>query len=185
MATEDPTAERWLPIQGYEGLYEVSDFGRVRRLDTRIATKGGATKRWNGRILIAKPRGNGYVRITLHGNSKSKTHSVHRLVLCAFLRNPTAGEVANHIDFNRTNNCIDNLEWTTQKGNVHHAIAAGRFHVSRGEASGGAKLTTDGVIDIRRRVANGERQTDIASEYGVSKVAICQVVGRSRWAHVP
>ena len=100
--------ERWSAIRGYEGEYEVSDLGRVRSIKS-----GG---------LILKPdiKRNGYHTVCLwHKNSK-KNRLVHRLVAEAFLPNPSNLEEINHLDEDKGNNRLDNLEWCSRKYNMNY-----------------------------------------------------------------
>ena len=101
----------WKDITGYEGLYQVSDDGHIRRI-----LANGKT-----RPVKNRPSGNGYYTVCLSDHCKKKTFAVHRLVAETFLRVPTDMEV-NHKDGNKLNNNVDNLEWVTQKQNQHHAI---------------------------------------------------------------
>lgn len=103
--------EMWMPIVGYEGIYEVSNFGRVK------SNKFGKER-------ILKPYDcHGYREVDLRLNNKSKRFRVHRLVAVAFIpnQNPEIKTFINHKDGNRGNNHVDNLEWCTQSENVEHA----------------------------------------------------------------
>ena len=94
----------------YTGLYQVSNLGRVRSL--------GNDKTRKERILKPKINNKGYLQVILCKNGKVKTFLVHRLVATAFIPNPDNLPVVNHRDENPLNNCVDNLEWCTQKYNV-------------------------------------------------------------------
>lgn len=107
------SSEVWKPIAGYEGLYEVSNQGRVRSL------KGKQKIRKFWKI------NRGYMSVRLSKNGKSQTCLVHRLVAATFCNKPEGCDVVNHIDNNPLNNQAENLEWVTQKRNVHHAASVG------------------------------------------------------------
>lgn len=108
--------ERWKPVKGYEGLYDVSDAGRVRSLK-RTTT--------NGRILtLHTSQQNGYVYATLCKNGVKRSKRVHRLVMTAFAPDTEKPQI-NHKDGNKTNNALCNLEWCTGKENMAHAYATG------------------------------------------------------------
>lgn len=107
--------EVWEDVKGYEGYYQVSNIGRVKSL-TRKYTKE--------RILKHNIR-NGYKAVILCVEGKPKNVSVHRLVATAFIDNSNNYPVINHIDGNRTNNEMCNLEWCTQSHNVTSAIESG------------------------------------------------------------
>lgn len=98
--------EEWKDIEGYEGLYQVSNLGRVYSCKS-------------DRIL--KPSGDKYLHVALCTNNKPKTTLLHRLVAEAFISNPENKPQVNHIDGDKMNNMVDNLEWTTAQENINHA----------------------------------------------------------------
>ena len=113
--------EVWKSVVGYEGLYEVSNFGRVKSLK-RLHTKERIVSQWlNHR---------GYARVTLWKENKQRKYSVHRLVAEAFIPNPEAKPQVNHIDENKTNNAAWNLEWCTQTENHNHGTINERISAS-------------------------------------------------------
>ena len=108
--------EEWKSIPGYEGLYEVSSYGRVRSVD-RYDNRNCFRK---GKVLSPGIRLDGYLIINLCCNGKYKTISVHRLVALTFLPNPDNLPCVNHKDEDKTNNRVDNLEWCTQQYNLNY-----------------------------------------------------------------
>lgn len=117
--------EIWKPIEGYEGIYSVSNYGRVKRLQRTMynsGTKGGI---YTIREKILTPRVNtkrhGYCEISLHKNGKEKRFKIHRLVAIAFIPNPQHLPEVHHKDGNKKNNNVSNLEWVTSKQNKEHA----------------------------------------------------------------
>ena len=115
--------EEWRPIPGYEGLYEVSNTGRVRSLD-----KYDSMNRFlRGRILRLFTDGLGYLRAQLYSNSKRKSFLVHRLVAQAFIPNPDNLPQVNHRDENPSNDSVDNLEWCDGKYNVNYGTRIDRI----------------------------------------------------------
>lgn len=125
--------EIWKDIFGYEGLYQVSNFGNVRSLDRAVwcspsATRGSYKMKVKGRALNFSKSVDGYLRVALSKNSKSATTPVHRLVASHFIPNPGMLDQVNHIDGDKTNNYVDNLEWCTQVENARHAVKHGLFH---------------------------------------------------------
>ena len=123
----DSIKEKWKPIKGYEGLYEISNKGRVKslKLIKNVYTTGHT--RANvviEREKILKPTSNGvggYLIIGLKKDGKRKNHYIHRLVANAFIDNPENKSVINHKDYNRENNNASNLEWCTQKENTNYS----------------------------------------------------------------
>lgn len=118
--------ENWKDIVGYEGIYQVSDEGRVRTVQgkTTHSTFHGS-RIWNERILKQKTDKYGYKRVSLWKNKKPKDFLVHRLVALAFIPKPIGKEIINHKDCNVINNYIDNLEWCTYAENLQHAYENG------------------------------------------------------------
>ena len=109
------TEESWLPIKGYESRYLVSNLGNVHSL---VSNKVLAPNRMN----------HGYTCVHLYTNGKKsrKVMTIHQLVALAFIPNPQSLREVNHKNFIKHDNRIDNLEWISRRGNVMHAIAAGR-----------------------------------------------------------
>ncbi|UUV46937.1 HNH endonuclease [Bacillus phage vB_BanS-Thrax5] len=112
--------ETWKEIIGYEGLYEVSNLGKVRSVDRLIYRNGNPIMR-KGKELSQHKRQNKYFTVSLSKDGKQKTHTIHRLVAIAFVDNPKNLPVVNHKDTNKENNRFDNLEWATQQENLAHA----------------------------------------------------------------
>jgi len=106
----------------------------------------------------------------------------HRLVLMMFIGGCPKGMVAAHNDGNPANNCVDNLRWDTQAGNVADKVLHGT--AQRGERHGMAKLTIELVLQIRRRRSGGESYASLASTFGVSQHTIEAIVTRRLWRHV-
>lgn len=104
--------EIWKDVQGYEGLYQVSNFGRVKTIKTNIIRKFG-------------DNGHGYMFLPLHKNNKSKNHYVHRLVATSFIDNLYRKTTVNHINGIKADNSVSNLEWATQSENSQHGFDNG------------------------------------------------------------
>lgn len=109
----DITAEVWKDIAGYEGLYQVSNMGRVRSFSREVKCCGGHSRITRSHILHGYINGSGYYEVALC-NSEGQSHRrVHELVAKAFIPNPTHLPVINHIDEDKANNKVNNLEWCT------------------------------------------------------------------------
>ena len=106
--------EIWKPIEGYEGLYEISNLGRLRNS--------------KGVIKKSQSNGNGYKKVFLYRGGKGKRFFVHRLVAKAFIPNPENKPCVNHIDESRDNNVASNLEWVTQSENAMHGTSPIKMH---------------------------------------------------------
>ena len=111
-------SEIWKDVLGYEGFYQVSNLGRVKSLDKH--DRCGRFK--EGKIKVIGDNGNGYCVVNLKVDGKQQMKTVHRLVATAFIPNPNNLSEINHIDGNKKNNTISNLEWCDRSKNVKHAI---------------------------------------------------------------
>lgn len=123
--------EIWKDIEGYEGLYQVSNLGNVKSLDRVISRNGNFDVHLNGRLLkqgICKS--NGYRIVSLWKANKSETLYVHRLVAKAFIPNPQNLPFVNHKDETRDVNCFWNLEWCTHEYNINYGTANKRMRTS-------------------------------------------------------
>lgn len=176
--------EKWRPVIGYEGLYEVSSFGRVKSLDRKIHTNNNHDRFLKGRILVIKKNIGGYPICSL-SNKKSRSVRVHRIVARSFILNPDNKPCVNHIDNSRTNNCVSNLEWITQKDNIIYSFSQNRMSWRRanGEENGLSKLTTLQVKEIRE-LQNKSRRIDVARKYNVDPCNISAIWDRKTWKHI-
>ncbi len=115
--------ENWKDIEGYEGLYQISDLGRVKSLERKVKHSRGGLQIVKERILkhvIKISNYRSYYRVVLSKNGNHKTVKIHRLVALAFIDNPENKMQVNHVDNNPLNNCASNLEWMTNRENVTH-----------------------------------------------------------------
>ena len=111
--------EIWLPIEGYD-FYEVSNLGRVRRLESVVTNTNGITRKVQGKILKPMTNNSGYLMVRLCKNGISRPFLIHRLVSAAFLPNPDKKPQVNHLSEDKLNNSVENLEWCTAKENVNY-----------------------------------------------------------------
>lgn len=107
--------EIWKPIKGYEGLYEISNMGRIKGLERK-----SKNRTYPLILLKLKKDTHGYLQAFLYKNNIRKTYLVHRLVASAFIDNPNNYKEINHIDEDKTNNKISNLEWCSRIYNVNY-----------------------------------------------------------------
>ncbi len=139
------------------------------------------------KILSQKLTNNGYLVVTI--GSPARTILVHREVLKAFDRMPESNEICNHIDANKTNNCIENLEWCTHQENMNHAKELNLFDGSKGNSNGllsgqlnpNSKLSIKQVAEIRDRHTKRSRGETIWEEYGISKAMYYNIVNNRNW----
>lgn len=153
--------EVWKDIEGYEGRYQVSNLGRVKRVIT-------------GRILKSGKNRGGYLYVNLCKNGKYKTHKIHRQVAQAFIPNPENKPEINHIDEDKSNNVISNLEWSTRKENVNHG--------TRNERS--SRKQSISIIAINLKTGESRKfygTNECARQLGLNQSSITSVLkGRNK-----
>lgn len=178
--------EIWKPIKNYEILYEVSNLGRVKSLDRFVNSKSNTKTFRPGKILKCLDHRKDYLYVELYDGNKGRCkRPIHRLVAETFIENIEYMDVVNHIDGNKFNNCVTNLEWCTHSYNCHHAIQNGLFTAAKGEQKTKmSKLKERDVLEIRERYKNGESQYSIASSFSVGQDNISRIVNRKYWKHI-
>ena len=173
------TAEVWMPVLGYEGIYEASNKGRIRRSFEANARSLGVPGKELRPVLSEK----GYARVSLSKDGVVTNHAVHRLVLIAFCGPPPfEGAHAAHNDGDPSFNALTNLRWASPAENQQDVDRHGNR--TRGSAIAGAKLTEKDIPSIRRRISAGESYPTIASDFGVSVSTISLIKKQRIWAHV-
>lgn len=164
--------EEWKEIEGFEE-YHISNLGRVKSF-----------KRYTeGKIMSLNMTKQGYYHVIFYSNKILKGMKVHRLVASAFIPNPENKPQVNHIDGNKYNNVVSNLEWSTASENQFHAIELGLSTSSKGNKHGRSKLTEELVIDILERGKWSSYET-IAKSYGVDRKTIEDILKRKKWKHI-
>lgn len=122
--------EIWKDIEGWEGFYQVSNFGRVKSLERFVNGPKGLIK-LKEKILSPKIDKNGYLLVGFHKEGIQKYMRIHRLVAMAFIPNPNNFPQINHIDENKRNNYVSNLEWCTHKYNLNYGTCKARMRHSK------------------------------------------------------
>lgn len=168
--------EIWLPVEGHSGMYEISNLGRLRSYG-----------QFNKLVILKLFLGDrGYYRkpLIIKGTLKRKNYSIHRLVAQAFIPNPQNKPNVNHIDGNKLNNRVENLEWVTQGENLQHAIKLGTLALD-GHNNPTAAFTKEQVIEIRELYSKGNlSRREIAKIYGVSKSPIDNILAMRTYKNV-
>ena len=182
--------EIWKDIKDYEGLYQVSSSGQVKRVERYYTQLNGLTGKSNTKLLpemIMKPfeDEDGYLRISLIKDNSRKKHFVHRLVAINFIPNPENKPEVNHKEGNKKDNRVVMIEWNTTSENQRHAIANKLYETAKGETAGQAKLKEVQVREIHKLWKSGEvTQEYLSSMFGVASSAISRIVNGVRWRHV-
>lgn len=178
MRLEVPEApEEWKPVLGYEGLYEISNMGRVRAL-----FKAGNFHK-PGRILKPWILKNGYVQIHLmRPGEKRKAFCIHRLLLEAFAGPAPENCEVRHLNGMRSDNALKNLAWGTHKENAQDMLRHG--HCKVGEQNWSAKLTEADVIKIRQLRSDGVPVGEISAMFSIHKTNVSYIALRKTWRHI-
>ncbi len=153
--------EIWKDIPGYEGIYAISNLGVIRRFD---------------RIKKLGVKDNGYLTANLSLKGKTRNFYPHRLVAIAFIPNPENKPDVNHIDGNKKNNSVTNLEWVTKSENMIHANKTGLTKI--GESHYKTKLTIENIKEI---LFSKERPTVIAKKLGIGYRHFREIKTGRKW----
>lgn len=171
--------EEWSDIQGFEGLYQISNYGRVKSMSNRSNHKD--------EMVLKQSIVQGYCQITLTKDGIQKAFKVHRLVANAFLNNPLNLPEVNHINGIKTDNNVCNLEWITTLGNARHAHTTGLARAQKGSenprSKGVIQMSMDGnVITEFGGMREAERETGI-SHFKISSCCKGKIesAGGFRW----
>jgi hypothetical protein len=170
----DQTLERWLPVVGYEGYYEVSDQGRVRSVERYIKGGHGCRALRKSKTLRLYSQ-NGYLYAELSRSGKSKRYAVHRLVLLAFIGPRPDDLCARHLNGQREDNTLANLDYGSYRQNSNDRYAHG---------TASPQLNTDQVTEIRLLATTGTDRHSLARQYGVSPMTISLIKGGHTWKHL-
>lgn len=161
--------EIWKDIQGYEQFYQISNFGNVKSLRHNLIMKLGKAE---------------YLIATLCKYGKSKSFMVHRMTATAFIPNPENKPCINHLDGNKYNNKISNLEWVTYKENMKHAYDIGLYN-GRDASCGNRRLTSKQVLKIRKLYTNKtENQESLCKMFKCTNQNISCIVNGKTWKHL-
>jgi hypothetical protein len=164
--------EIWKDIEGYEGLYQVSNLGRVKSF-----------KRKNIKIMKSSVDFNGYSHVNLYKNDTKRGFKVHRLVCFAFLPYLIEKPQVNHINGIKTDNRLKNLEWCDQSHNQQHAYDTGLKIGRIGEKNGRSKLTKEQVYEIKYNSKYLE-VNQLSKFYNVTKTMIRFIIKGKSWKHI-
>lgn len=163
----------WKQIPALGGRYEASTSGEIRHIEKKNIRKARKNKC-------------GYLQMNFSrcdGTGKSKTILVHKLIAMTFLENPNNLENINHIDGNKQNNAIENLEYCTRSENLKHAFAMGLHKARKGEESPRAKLTNEQAQEVRKLYREKRiSQQKIAGFFNVSQRTVSKIVNGKRYA---
>lgn len=180
--------EIWLPCPDFEDHYEVSNLGRLKSKSVFIPHEGTWNQDMGGYIKKVKIHNQqvnryGYLHAKLCKYGKCNHRTVHRLVAKVFIPNPNNLTQVNHIDGNKMNNRVDNLEWVSPSGNIKHAYETGLMNSDhlKGSKHHKTKLTEQDVLDIRE---SNLKPKDLSKKYNISYSTVIDILNRKTWKHI-
>jgi len=177
--------EIWKPVKGYESYYEVSNEGNIRTIERiiKLPTHQYLKKQ---KLLTQFKDNRGYFHVKLYnGNGKCKSLTTHRIVALTFLNNPKELIEVNHIDHNKHNNCLSNLEWITRSDNIKHSYICRDPKTYKGSGNKNSKLIEEEVINIRKEYKNTKTTyKQLSNKYNVGITLIGYIINNKIWNHV-
>lgn len=172
---EDLHGEVWKEVGGYDRMYKISNLGRVKSYNLNKI----------GIILKQRTYSDYDSAVLTDVDGTFKKHMVHRLVAQAFIPNPNNLPHVNHLDGNKHNNVVDNLEWCTQQQNAKHAYNVLYPGKNRGEGNAFSILTNKEVLEIFKMTESGEyRHREIADKFGIDRSTVTDIARGKSWSHV-
>ena len=183
--------EVWRDVSGWEGIYEVSNRGRVKRIKRRVTHRNQATAFsmvYPTKILRANPDSRGYPQVVLNAVSvgkKKRTARVHRLVAEAFIPNPQNKLQVNHINSDITDARAFNLEWCTASENQRHSYDAGGRMPPRGVESSVCKYSEATVKAVYILATTTDTsQAEIGKLYSMPQITVSNIKTKKTWRHI-
>ena len=180
--TNNSDIEIWKDIVGFDGQYQISNNGRYKSVEREVVLKDGRVRVFKSKILKPFISKSGYPTATLSISGKNIKRSVHRLVAETFIENSFNKSDVNHIDGNKENNKVENLEWVSHSENLYH------FHKlsdsNSGERNNLSKLKDDDIPVIREMHADGISSKRISELFKVDYKTIWRIVTHQTWKNV-
>lgn len=180
----DSVNEIWRDVPDYEGYYQVSNLGRVRSLSRIVKSRNSTMKPISGKLLKPRYCKNGYYYVCFYLHRSPKNIAIHSLVASTFLGVRPKGFDVNHIDGDKANNSLVNLEYVSRSQNICHALDTGLCISRIGDNHHHAKLSSKDIPVIRYRLSLGHTQSSIAKDYCVTNSVIGDIARRVTWTHV-
>lgn len=174
------TKETWRNAYNSNGTYAISSIGRMKRLEHSVLDKRGVVQLFKERLLKPCKTNHGYFSYTISVNGNVFRMLAHRFVAIAFIPNPDNKPHINHIDSNRQNNKVENLEWCTHSENMKHSFLSGNSS-QLGDKNSCSKLTTKQVINIFFSTGSSY---NVAKKYPITAKTVRDIRGRKSWTHI-
>ena len=158
--------EEWRPIEGYEGLYEVSNTGQVRSFDRYVKYSNGRIHLHKGKVLSPIKDRDGYLQVNLCYSGRINSIKIHRLVAQAFIPNPDNLPQVNHKDEDKSNNRVDNLEWCSQLyNNIYGSRMERQVNTKKLKKEHPELFKTEDKVKVERKKLTEEDKRAYQREY--------------------
>lgn len=174
--------EEWTQMEGFEGVFDMSNLGRIKSLE-RLSPYKHSFRKVKEKILTASVNRYNYYKYTLCYNKKYTNVLLHRMIAIHFIENPENKPEVNHIDGVTTNNDLWNLEWNTPKENIANAFKLGAMYCRKGTRNNGSKMTEAQVLEIRE-LKGKMTYPEISKIYGIDVSTIGNIINRKSWNHI-
>jgi predicted GNAT superfamily acetyltransferase len=175
--------EIWKNIQGYEGLYQVSNLGRIKSLEKTVTISYGTKRFQKEKILKQGKNKSGYFFVILSKDGVNKNFKVHRLVAMQFIDNHFFEKTVNHINGIKSDNNVKNLEWVSYSENMRHAYENNLINAKKNEKHYRSKISLD-VAKIIKYQTIGEKASDIAKKMNLSKSVVHGIKSGRTWKNI-
>lgn len=173
--------EIWKDVIGFEGIYQVSNLGRVKSLKRTKKDTIGRVREYPEIVLKQMLSEKGYLQVNLYILSRNVPQRVARIVAQSFIPNPENKLQVNHINGIKTDNRVENLEWNTSLENIRHSIVNNLKKTARGEQSGASKFKDEDIRYIRE---SNKIKYHLAKEYNVCITTITNIKNKITWKHI-
>lgn len=173
--------EIWKDVIGFEGIYQVSNLGRVKSLKRTKKDTIGRVREYPEIVLKQMLSEKGYLQVNLYILSRNVPQRVARVVAQSFIPNPENKSQVNHINGIKTDNRVENLEWNTSLENIRHSIVNNIKKTARGEQSGASKFKDEDIRYIRE---SNKIKYHLAKEYNVCITTITNIKNKITWKHI-
>lgn len=170
--------EVWKDIEGYEGRYQVSNLGRVKSLKRKVPNGENSFRIIKEKILKTSKKSNEYIKVNLSG----KSYRVHRLVATAFIENPNNYDEINHINGDKRDNRVKNLEWCTREYNM--SFNKKLNVMPKGSEHKNSTITEQVAREIKILLNKGHMQKDIANKFNTTVNIVSQINRGLTWKHI-
>ena len=175
----DIDGEIWVDVNGYVGLYQVSNMGRIKSFIKLLSID------MVGKIRVLSPDKFGYIRCGLNKDNKRTTIKVHRLVAEHFIPNPEGKEQVNHKNMIKSDNRVENLEWLTRGENQKHSYDNDQKRIRQfGQINKMSKLKDSDIHEIFNLYNNGSSKQELSEQYNVHKKTIHGILMGRTWKHI-